>query len=79
MKTSKKQKLWEHLRKRRIFSTADVIAYGTRIYSNRADRYKREFQERGLIRRLKPKELRRLGKEKSMQAWYKVIKQTTVA
>jgi len=70
---TKKQKLWDFMRKKKVFATHDVIQFGTVNYDNRADRSKRDFLEMGLIRPLTFKELKRRGLEKSRERYYKVV------
>jgi len=49
---TKKAELQKWMKRKGIFATHDVIKWGSEHYLDRADRYKREFQQQGLIRKL---------------------------
>lgn len=49
---SKKDQLLRWMKQKQTFATHEVIEWGTQNYCNRADRYKRDFQEAGLIRKM---------------------------
>ena len=66
---SKKVELLEWMKEQRIFKTHQVIEFGYRNFSNRADRDKRVFAEQGLIRKLSNWEKRQRGIE-SKEAVY---------
>jgi len=68
---TKAEQLKNWMKKKKIFSTSDVIKKGLEIYSVRADRTKRDFMELGLIRALTPKELKRRKLEGKREKYYK--------
>ncbi len=69
---TKKELLKDWMARKGIFSTHEVVEFGLYCYCLTADRYKRLFQEEGLIRKLTPKEKEKL-KYKSKDAVYKWI------
>ena len=66
-KKTKQQILIDWMETRQRFSSADVIKFGLAIYYLRADRTKRDFLEKGLIKRIDPKDY------KGKQALYEWI------
>ena len=70
---NKREQLLSWCQQKRLFSKADVIAYGLQNYYLRADRSMRDFVHQGLVQRLndKEKEQRHLtGK----MAYYEIVK-----
>lgn len=51
-----KDRLENWMKMKRVFSSSEVIAIGSRMFSNRADRDKRQLVEDGKIRKLKRSE-----------------------
>ena len=70
---TKEQHLLQWCRQKRVFSKADVIAYGIRAYYLRADRTIRDFVQQGRVRKLSSDEclFRNL---KGKMAWYEFVK-----
>jgi hypothetical protein len=69
---SKEKQLLKWCRQKRIFSKAEVIAFGTKNYYLRADRTIRDFVRQGIVRKI--------GKDECIQrnlkgkmAWYEFI------
>lgn len=56
LKLTKRDMLLNWMLQKEIFRTSDVISWGQTFFSNRADRYKRDFVEEGLIIRLSEEE-----------------------
>lgn len=69
---SKEEQLLSWTKQKRIFSKAEIIAYGTANYYLRADRTIRDFVRRGLIRRLDKDECVRRNLKGNM-AWYEFV------
>jgi len=61
MLKTKKQQLIEWLKKKRIFATHEVEAWGLQHFYIRADRTKRDLMREGLIRKLTEEEKERQG------------------
>jgi len=70
---SKEKQLLRWCRQKKIFSKAEVIAYGTSVYYLRADRTIRDFVQQGRVRRLSAKEQTVKGLKGNM-AWYEFVK-----
>ena len=70
---SKEEQLLRWCKQKRIFSKADVIAYGMKSYYLRADRTVRDFVQQGRVRKLDREEcvFRNL---KGNMAWYEFVK-----
>ncbi len=69
---SKEKQLLRWCKQKRIFSKAEVIAFGTKNYYLRADRTIRDFVRQGIVRKI--------GKDECIQrnlkgkmAWYEFI------
>lgn len=69
---SKEKQLLRWCRQKRVFSKAEVIAFGTKNYYLRADRTIRDFVRQGIVRKI--------GKDECIQrnlkgkmAWYEFI------
>ena len=69
---SKEKQLLRWCRQKRIFSKAEVIAYGTKNYYLRADRTVRDFVQRGILRKLGKSECMQRNLKGNM-AWYEFV------
>ena len=69
---SKQKQLLRWCKQKRIFSKADVIAYGTKNYYLRADRTIRDFVQQGIVRKLCKDECMQRNLKGNM-AWYEFI------
>ena len=59
-------------KQKKLFSKADVVAYGTKNYYLRADRTIRDFVRKGIARKLYKDECKRRNLKGKM-AWYEFI------
>ena len=69
---TKVEQLKTWMKRKKVFSSADVIKKGLDMYYIRADRTKRDLLEQGLIRPLTDRELKR-RKIKTTQRYYKWV------
>lgn len=69
---SKEEQLLSWSKQKRVFSKAEIIAYGTENYYLRADRTIRDFVSRGLVRRVDKAECIRRNLKGNM-AWYEFV------
>lgn len=69
---SKEKQLLRWCKQKRIFSKAEVIAFGTKNYYLRADRTIRDFVRRGTVRKISKEECIRRNLKGKM-AWYEFI------
>ena len=69
---SKEKQLMNWCRQKKIFSKADVVAYGAKNYYLRADRTIRDFVQQGRVRKLDHGE-RVLRNCKGNMAWYEFV------
>ena len=69
---SKEKQLLRWCRQKRIFSKAEVIAYGTKNYYLRADRTIRDFVRKGIVSKLGKDECIQRNLKGNM-AWYEFI------
>ncbi len=69
---SKEEQLLRWVRQKKVFSKAEVMAYGTGNYYLRADRTIRDFVRRGIVRRLDKAECLRRNLKGNM-AWYEFV------
>ncbi len=70
---SKEKQLLRWCRQKKIFSKADIIAFGSCIYYLRADRTIRDFVQQGKVKRLSVKD----REDKCLtgkMAWYEFVK-----
>lgn len=51
---SSKTELARWMSQKRVFATHDIMMWGVKNFSNRADRNKRDFVEQGLISKISP-------------------------
>ena len=70
---SKEKQLLKWCRQKKIFSKADIMAFGSSVYYLRADRTVRDFVQQGRVRRLSEKERTDKGLKGKM-AWYEFVK-----
>ena len=70
---SKEKQLLKWCRQKKIFSKADIMAFGSSVYYLRADRTVRDFVQQGRVRRLSEKEQTVKGLKGKM-AWYEFVK-----
>lgn len=69
---SKEEQLFRWVKQKRIFSKAEIIAYGIGNYYLRADRTVRDFVQRGIVRKLDKTECIRRNLKGNM-AWYEFV------
>ena len=69
---SREQKLLNWCRKKKLFSKAQVIAFGVKHYYLRADRTVRDFVQEGKLRRLDKEECVSRNLKGNM-AWYEFV------
>lgn len=69
---SKEKQLLRWVKQKRIFSKAEIIAYGIENYYLRADRTIRDFVRRGIVRKLDKAECLRRNLKGNM-AWYEFV------
>lgn len=69
---SKEKQLLRWCKQKKLFSKADVVAYGTKNYYLRADRTIRDFVRKGIVRKLYKDECKRRNLKGNM-AWYEFI------
>ncbi len=70
---SKKIQVYDYIKRKRIFSKADIIDWGLKNYYLRADRTIRDFVQQGIVKKFSPQECIFLGL-KGRMAWYEVIR-----
>ena len=70
---SKEKQLLRWCRQKKVFSKADIMAFGSSVYYLRADRTVRDFVQQGRVRRLSEKEQTVKGLKGKM-AWYEFVK-----
>ena len=73
---SKEEQLLGWVKQKRIFSKAEVIAYGIGNYYLRSERTVRDFVRRGIVRRLDKTECIRRNLKGNM-AWYEFVNTST--
>jgi len=69
---SKEKQLLKWCKQKKVFSKAEVIAYGTKNYYLRADRTIRDFVQRGIVRKLGKDECIQRNLKGNM-AWYELV------
>ena len=69
---SKEKQLLKWCKQKRIFSKAEVIAFGTKNYYLRADRTIRDFVRQGIVRKISKDECIQHNLKGKM-AWYEFI------
>lgn len=69
---SKEKQLLRWCKQKKVFSKAEVIAYGTKNYYLRADRTIRDFVQRDIVRKLDKNECIQRNLKGNM-AWYEFV------
>jgi len=69
---SKEKQLLRWCKQKKVFSKAEVIAYGTKNYYLRADRTIRDFVQQGIVRKLDKNECIQRNLKGNM-AWYEFV------
>ena len=75
MGVDKKAELLTWMRKKQVFATHEVVKWGIENYSVSADRYKREFVEKGIIEPIPQNELAYHGIRTNPKKWryYRIV------